>query len=165
MVRVEPLSRAWGEALAEGEEIFSERFGIPVVDGWAVFPEAIRGALRVTSEEGDQWGTHLFFDEDGALVGWGGWKGPPVNGVVELGYAVAPARRGRGIATQVVRRLISRVRENGVDQVIAHTLPDESASTGVLRKCGFVRTGEVMDPDDAAAGEVWRSELDPAQSG
>ncbi|MGA7096545.1 MAG: GNAT family N-acetyltransferase, partial [Acidimicrobiia bacterium] len=100
MVRVEPLTRAWGEALIEGEETFSERFGIPVVDGWAVFPEALPGALSSAPEEGDRWGAHLFFDDDGALVGWGGWKGPPVNGVVELGYAVAPTRRGRGIATR-----------------------------------------------------------------
>lgn len=71
MVRAEPLSGAWAEALAEGEETFSERFGIPVVDGWAVFPEALPGALRAASGDGDRWGTHLFFDDDGALVGWG----------------------------------------------------------------------------------------------
>ena len=88
MIRAEPLSLEWAEALAEGEEVFSESFGIPVADGWAVFPEALPGALRATSEDGDPWGTHLFFDDD-ALVGWGGWKGPPVNGVVEFGYAVA----------------------------------------------------------------------------
>ena len=164
MIRVVPLSRDWAEALAGGGEVFSESFGIPVVDGWAVFPEALPGALRAASEDGDPWGTHLFFDDDGALVGWGGWKGPPVNGVVELGYAVAPARRGQGIATQVVRQLISQARDTGVDLVIAHTLPEESASTGVLRKCGFVRTGDVTDPDGEAA-EVWRWELDPARSG
>lgn len=164
MVRVEPLSVDWAEALAEGEGVFSESFGIPVVDGWAVFPEALPGALRSASEDGDRWGTHLLFDDDGALVGWGGWKGPPVNGVAELGYAVAPARRGRGIATQVVRELISRARDTGIDLVIAHTLPEESPSTGVLRKCGFVRTGEVTDPDGAEAAEVWRWELDSARS-
>jgi len=165
MVRVEPLSGAWAEALTEGEDTFSARFGIPVVDGWAVFPEALPGALGAASEDGDRWGTHLFFDDDGALVGWGGWKGPPVDGVAELGYAVAPARRGRGIATRVVRQLISRARDAGVDMVIAHTLPEESPSTGVLRRCGFVRTGEVAVSDDGVAGEVWHWELDPCRTG
>src|SRR5687767_3948461 len=33
----------------------------------------------------DPWGTHLFFDDDGALVGFGGLKGQPRDGEVELG--------------------------------------------------------------------------------
>lgn len=165
MVRAEPLSGAWAEAMAEGEETFSERFGIPVVDGWAVFPEALPGALRAASGDGDRWGTHLFFDDDGALVGWGGWKGPPVEGVAELGYAVAPARRGRGIATHVVRQMISRARDTGADLVIAHTLPEESPSTGVLRRCGFFMAGEAAVSGDGVAGEVWRWELDLSRTG
>lgn len=165
MVRVEPLSSAWAEALTEGEAIFAERFGIPVVDGWAVFPESLPGVFSAASEEGDRWGTHLFFDDDGALVGWGGWKGPPVEDVAELGYAVAPARRGRGIATHVVRQLISRARDTGVDVVVAHTLPEESPSSGVLKKCGFVRAGEVTVSDRGAEGEVWRWELDLSRPG
>jgi hypothetical protein len=42
-----------------------------------------------------------------------------------------------------------------VRRVCAHTLPEENASTGVLTKCGFRKTGELMDPDD---GLVWRRE-------
>ncbi len=37
----------------------------------------------------------------------------------------------------------------------AHTLPAPNASTRVLAKCGFERTGEVEDPED---GLVWRWE-------
>lgn len=33
-------------------------------------------------------------DEPRTLVGWGGFKGAPRDGVVELGYAVAPAWTG-----------------------------------------------------------------------
>ena len=39
--------------------------------------------------------------------------------------------------------------------VLAHTLPEESPSTGVLRRSGFTMTGEVVDGDDV----VWRWEL------
>ena len=39
---------------------------------------------------------------DGALIGFGGFKGAPRDGDVEIGYAVAPDRQGRGIATAVV---------------------------------------------------------------
>jgi hypothetical protein len=42
-----------------------------------------------------------------------------------------------------------------VTTVLAHTLPEESASTAVLTKCGFVHTGDAHDPDE---GTVWRWE-------
>lgn len=45
-------------------------------------------------------------EEPRTLVGWGGFKGPPSDGVVELGYAVAPAWEGRGVATVAVRELV-----------------------------------------------------------
>ena len=105
----------WLEALAEGDDVFTARFGIPVVAGWVGFPEALPVAVdgaRRRSE--DPWGTHLFFDDDGALVGFGGFKGDPVDGEVELGYAVAPARQGRGLATAVVERLVERPAAAGV---------------------------------------------------
>ena len=156
---MEPATLPWLEALAEGDEVFTTRFGIPVVPGWAVFPEAIPRALAAARAGGPAtWGTHLFFDDDGALVGFGGWKGEPVGGVAELGYAVAPARRGRGIATAVVRQLVDRGRAAGVQLVVAHTLPETSASTTVLVRCGFVRAGEADDPN---GGVVWRWELRP----
>ncbi|MCA1673410.1 MAG: GNAT family N-acetyltransferase, partial [Actinobacteria bacterium] len=84
-----------------------------------------------------------------------GWKGKPVDGAAELGYAVAPARQGRGIATAVVRELLARARGAGVRKVIAHTRPEPSPSTSVLARCGFRKVDEVVDPDD---GPVWRWE-------
>ena len=56
------------------------------------------------------------------------------TGDVELGYAVAPGRQGRGIATAVVEELVSRARTAGVNIVSAHTLAEENVSTAVLRK-------------------------------
>ncbi len=35
----------------------------------------------------------------GELVGFGGYKGPPVDGEVEIGYGIAPERQVRGLAT------------------------------------------------------------------
>ena len=59
------------------------------------------------------------------------------------------------MATEVVRILVERARSAGVTLVLAHTLPEESPSTGVLRRSGFTMTGEVVDGDDV----VWRWEL------
>ncbi len=160
MVRVEPAALSWFEALAEGDDVFTSRFGIPVVTGWAVFPEAIPHVLEeLRRGRGDGWGTHLFFDDDEALVGFGGWKGPPVDGVVELGYAVAPTRRGRGVATKVVEQLLARARESGVRLVIAHTLPEESPSTSVLRRAGFSKADVLADSHSGDDRSVWRWEL------
>ena len=102
-----------------------------------------------------EWGPHLFFVGD-VLVGTGGWKGPPVLGAAEIGYAVAPCRQGHGIATAAARHLLAQGRDQGLRKVIAHTLPEESASTAVLRRCGFLMVGTVDDPEE---GSVWRWEV------
>lgn len=157
MVRVETMRREWAEALALGDAVFTKRFGHAVEAGWWGFPEALKGLVDgARADEPDEWGAHLFFDEDGALVGVGGWKGPPVDRAAELGYAVAPARQGRGIATAAVRELVRRAHEASLVMVTAHTLAEESPSTTVLRRCGFVKVAEFVDPDD---GPVWRWQL------
>lgn len=156
MVTVEPITPGWAQALAAGDAVFEQRFGIPVVAGWAAFPEVVPFMVDAVAGESPGWGPHLVFDEDGALVGNAGWKGAPVDGTAELGYAVAPGRRGKGIATATVRLLIARGRTAGVRLVRAHTLAAESASTSVLRRCGFGKVGELADPDD---GPVWRWEF------
>jgi RimJ/RimL family protein N-acetyltransferase len=162
-VRVELARLDWLEALAESDAAFSARFGIAVVDGWVGFPESLPYAVdgaRLYSE--DPWGTHLFFDgTDGALVGFGGWKGAPVDGAAELGYAIAPARQGRGLATAVVTTLLERARSAGVVTVVAHTLAEPNASTAVLAKTGFRRVAELEDDDE---GAIWRWERSLAAS-
>ncbi len=157
-VRVEPARLDWLEALADGDNVFTTRFGIAVAEGWIGFPESLPYAIDgVRADPTSAWGSHLFFDEsDGALVGFGGYKGPPANGEVEVGYAVAPSRQGRGIATSVVGILVDRARSSGVKLVSAHTLAEENASVAVLRKSGFARTDEIVDPDE---GTIWRWEL------
>lgn len=158
-VRVEPARLAWIEALVAGDGVFAERFSIPVVSGWVGFPEALPVALDAARRrDGDPWGSHLIFDgADGALVGFGGFKGAPANGEVEIGYAVAPERRGRGLATAAAGVMVERARSAGVRVVLAHTLAEPNPSTSVLAKCGFTRVGSVVDADLGA--EVWRWEL------
>jgi ribosomal-protein-alanine N-acetyltransferase len=157
VVRVEPVNKGWAAALAQGDDVFSERFAVAVEANWEGFPEVIRFLTEANRHEAlSEWGLYLVFDDDGALVGNAGWKGEPINGAAELGYAVAPSRQGRGIATAVVRELVTRAVAAGLREVIAHTRAEESPSTSVLARCGFKKVDELVDPED---GPVWRWHL------
>ena len=79
--------------------------------------------------------------------------------MVEISYGVVPAYQGRGYATEAAKAAVAMALGNkDVRLVRAHTLPTPNASTRVLEKCGFERTGLVDDPED---GPVWRWELAP----
>ena len=127
-----------------------------LADDWERFPEALEPTLQALADkpEGDPWGAHFFLlREPPALVGWGGFKGPPVAGSVEIGYAVAPEYEGRGIATAAVAQLLEKAAASGeVEVVTAHTPPEPGASATVLEHAGFERDhGLVVEGDD----EVW----------
>ena len=110
------------------------------------------------SAESDPWSrsfrvVHL---ETGDDVGSCGFKGPPVEGAVEIAYAIAPDWQGKGFATEAATALTDFAFGSADVRVVrAHTLPAANASTKVLAKCGFRRVGEVIDPED---GLVWRFE-------
>lgn len=94
-------------------------------------------------------------------MGWGGFKGPPRDGDVELGYEVAAAWRGRGIATAAVRELLREAfAASEVQAVLAHTLAEPGPSVRVLEKTGFLREGEVADDH---VGRAWRLRLGRAR--
>jgi ribosomal-protein-alanine N-acetyltransferase len=131
--------------------------GSPIPEGWPEFPEGIEYTaekLREHPEEAEWW-MHFFLDSPtGRLVGSGGFVGPPVDGVVEIGYEVAPGLRGLGYGRAAAAALRDKAIASGlVDAVIAHTLAAESASTGVLSGLGFERVAAFTDPGE---GELWR---------
>jgi RimJ/RimL family protein N-acetyltransferase len=73
-----------------------------------------------------------------ALVGCGGYFGPPAAGEVEIGYAIGGPWRRQGLASELVGALIERASSFGVERVVAHTRPDNTASKAVLAANGFV---------------------------
>ena len=89
------------------------------------------------------------------VVGSCAFKTPPnEDGVVEIAYFTYPSFEGLGYATAMATKLIALAAgASGVRQIIAHTLPEASASTRVLEKVGMQFVGEAFDPDD---GRVWR---------
>jgi ribosomal-protein-alanine N-acetyltransferase len=144
------------DAALAGDDALARALGHDVVPGWASFTEALprsRDAL-VGHPDGDAWGTRLFVSGDPPeLVGWGGFKGPPNDGVVELGYEIAEARRGRGLATAAANAMVAEAfADDRVTTVIAHTLAERNASSRVLEKAGLTFDGEASEDGEL----VWR---------
>jgi len=76
------------------------------------------------------------------LVGNGGFKGAPEQGLVELGYSILPQHQRKGYATKATLALIAwAFSHREVDRVCAETLPDLEPSLGVMRKCGMRYVG------------------------
>ena len=81
------------------------------------------------------------------LVAAAGYVGPPMHGSVEIGFSVVPEAQGRGYAKEIVRALVERAFEQAeVETVIAHTYDSNKASTRVLLRCGFLRSGARGEP-------------------
>ncbi len=84
------------------------------------------------------------------VVGTCGFKSPPsADRTVEIAYGIIADHQRRGYATEAAEALVAYAFSSGEVRVVrAHTFSDASASTRVLKKCGFRRVGEVVDPED-----------------
>lgn len=81
---------------------------------------------------------------NGYVVGDVGFHGPPAGDgpqVVEIGYGVVPAWRGRGLATAACRMITEQAWASGADQVVAEVGPTNVASRKVLLRNGFREDG------------------------
>lgn len=96
-------------------------------------------------------------EQGGQVVGTCAFKTPPQDGRVEVAYFTLPGYEGQGVATRMAWHLAQIARESDKRVgIVAQTLPQESASTAVLRKLGFARTGTAHDDE---AGEVWEWQM------
>lgn len=87
------------------------------------------------------------------IIGSGGFKGPPVNGKVEIAYMIFDKFQNKGYATQLCRQLVALSLANDPSiEITARTLPKYNFSTRVLQKNDFILLGTVSDEED---GEVW----------
>jgi [ribosomal protein S5]-alanine N-acetyltransferase len=95
----------------------------------------------------------LVLREEAAMAGHAGFHGPPgahglASDAVELGYTVFPPYRGRGLATETARALMDWAGAQGVRSFVGSVAPGNDASLAILRKLGFVHTGEQWDEED-----------------
>lgn len=107
----------------------------------------------------DPWvhGFRVVHRDSGEVVGSCSFKGPPVDGMVEIAYGIGAEHRGQGYATEAAQVLVDFASTCAEVRVIrAHALPDSVASKRVLAKCGFRYVGEVVDPEDGVVSRFER---------
>ncbi|MBV9830494.1 MAG: GNAT family N-acetyltransferase [Marmoricola sp.] len=82
-------------------------------------------------------------DDDGRFLGYAVTAGEinREDREVELGYAVAPHARGRGVATQTLRQLTQWAFDQGMVRVVALISTDNPASSRVAEKAGYTLEG------------------------
>lgn len=154
------------EAIFEGDSSLAKFLDVNILTKWTEFGEP---AFKFTYEKilhgpgNIKWWSYLpVLKKTKTLLGSCGYKGDPKNGMVEIGYEVAEAYRGMGLATEMAKALIKQAFESGeVDRVQAHTLAQVNESGSVLIKCGMQKIEELEDPDD---GKIWRWEIKKEQN-
>jgi [ribosomal protein S5]-alanine N-acetyltransferase len=99
------------------------------------------------------WIGYFASEEDGKIIGYAGFKGPPKKGAVEIAYGIEEAYRNQGKGTGICKLMVELALNADPKIVVtARTFSENNFSTKILQKNGFTYTGIVTDPED---GEVW----------
>ena len=83
---------------------------------------------------------------------------PDESGMVEIGYTLLPEGRGQGYAIEAVRGAFAwATREFGIRHFRASVAPGNARSENLIRKLGFVQTGQQWDDRDGLelVYELW----------
>jgi RimJ/RimL family protein N-acetyltransferase len=142
-VRLEPLAPEHLPGLealtADAEAVRWTRLPEPMPEGFAV-------SWLARYEQGRADGSAFGWaavDDDGTFLGIA--LAPHVDAEareIELGYIVAREARGRGVATEMVRRLTRwAFDEQGAERVVLLIDAENVASETVAARCGYVREG------------------------
>jgi RimJ/RimL family protein N-acetyltransferase len=115
------------------------RIPVPVPDGFSrQWVKVYARARRDGSRE-----AFAAFDADGAFAGLA--LAPEIDregGQLELGYIVAPAARGRGLGTAILRALTAwAFDEVGAQRIFLLISVENVPSLRVAERCGYVKEG------------------------
>jgi RimJ/RimL family protein N-acetyltransferase len=152
-IRFVQLSPAALVALIDGDlRAASEAAGHPLTE--YLLDEAWLWRIRLADIRQDPeaagWIARAAVNEQGEVVGHGGFHGPPdEDGIVEVAYSVDPRHRRQGYARAMLRALLQRAdAEPGVKGVRASIRPDNIGSKATIAGFGFKKVGEQWDPED-----------------
>ena len=140
-------------AITENGELAKPISSAPPIAAQVI--EATTGLYRMVGYE-PPWIGYLAL-ENGTCAGTCGFKSPPQNNRVEIAYFTFPGHESRGVATRMATELIRLALNESPDLIVAaQTLPEENASTSILKKLRFHLVGTVEHPED---GLVWEWQL------
>ena len=147
-----PASVALLDAELESPEKFAQLLDASVPAGWPPGEydrpaiEYFRECLVANPDAAGWYGWYAVLQPsqggNATVIGAGGYFGPPVDGVVEIGYSILTDFQRCGYATELVRGLMARAFSfPAVKRIIAHTHVGNYASIKVLERCGFICDG------------------------
>jgi RimJ/RimL family protein N-acetyltransferase len=154
MIELIPLDQELADQLAAGDLSFFGEAGLPAPLARIVRDMAgMQATLYRKTQAVEPWIGYLArLPGEEALVGSCSFVARQ-GGQVEIAYFTFPGLEGRGFGRRMAEALVEIGWDDpALEQVIAHTLPQENASTAILRRLGFEQTGESIDPDE---GSVW----------
>ncbi len=133
------------------------------IGAWDVAKMLARVPHPYTEQDARQWiadpghGQHYVVVHANGVIGVVGFEARDASGAVELGYWLAQPFWGRGFMTEAAAAVIQALRacdENAV--VTCSHFEDNAASAAVIRKLGFLATGE-RQMHSVSRGETVRS--------
>jgi L-amino acid N-acyltransferase YncA len=87
----------------------------------------------------------LVAELDGQVVGWAGLapysERATYAGIGEASVYVARSARGRGVGTELCRRLAEEAQRRGFWKLLGKVFPENTASVRMVRRCGFREVG------------------------
>ena len=156
IVRIVHLTGPAVHALARGDQAAAEAVSPVPLSGFLAGPEC-RGVWARRARQSDDdpasagWVTGVIWDEENSVaVGRAGFHAPPdAAGLVEIGYAVEPARRRQGYARAALEALLRRAADDPLVKTVRVSIsPDNVASYSLAAHYGFVKVGEQWDEED-----------------
>ncbi|MCM8729510.1 GNAT family N-acetyltransferase [Hephaestia sp. GCM10023244] len=111
-------SRPPFDTVAEVRDYFGPR---PDMEGWRCWAITLAG--------------------DDQAIGWVATGEKRQGGVSEIGYLLARAHWGSGIAREAVSAVITQIFAEGKRRIFADTDPENTASNALLERLGFRREG------------------------
>lgn len=150
-LRLVPVSALMKAAMQSSRGAFAALAEADLPEDWPEFTEAfsVGGRNRIAP-----WTGYLYLARsEPLLIGNGGFVSEPDSqGIVEIGYEIAPAFRNQGYATEAAGAMVRLAFEAGALAVIAHSLAEINASNAVMRKIGMRFCAEI----EAGELSVWR---------
>jgi [ribosomal protein S5]-alanine N-acetyltransferase len=158
-ITLQNLSTALMQTLSGDREGFQRQAGHRAVADWpnSDFQEALSFFLALHKLHPELSGWSFLVISADQIVGEIGAKHlPDKDGAVDVGYGIAASQRRRGFAAEALQAfLVFAFQRPEVKRVKAECLVTNQGSIAVLRKLGFVCTGE----HDSEEGRLFSWEL------